>query len=346
LIITRRSSKKAFSVIPANPGSGSGAGAGIQVFRGSLDPAFAGVTALLSFAGASLVPRRLGISEVDHPTSAVLRGVAPAAAGLGPLVAVCLLFVPIRILDYPLFSAINVMHSRYTDPIWLGLTTLGDGLILGIILGAFLLLNPRITVLGILLLLLSGMMVHPIKWIVADLRPIAVLDSVHVIGPLLRSGSFPSGHAASVTAAGLAIVHYWPSRPAIATVLSLGALICLSRILVGAHFPSDILGGIILSLVLFRLVLLFAWPQLEPVIADAPSFSRTSFRWAFRVEMVVVIFVLMAYGPFLADSPLTAVVVAAGLLVVLGWERFSNNRAGKTCPGQADLPAKDTPSPL
>jgi undecaprenyl-diphosphatase len=179
--------------------------------------------------------------------------------------------------------------------------------------------------------MLSGLMVHLIKWVVADLRPIALLDSVHVVGPLLRSGSFPSGHAASVTAAGLAIAHYWPSRPAIAMVLSLGALICLSRILVGAHFPSDILGGIILSLVLFRVVLLFAWPKLEAVIADAPSFSRTSFRWAFRVELVVIIFVLMAYGPLLADSPVTAVVVAVVLLTVLGWERSLHKRAGKAC---------------
>jgi membrane-associated phospholipid phosphatase len=128
------------------------------------------------------------------------------------LAVLLLTLVPVWIFNQPLFELLNGSHTRFTDPIWLALTTLGDGVILAIILGAFLLVNPRITVMGLVLMLFASVVANTIKLLVPTIRPAALLDTVHVLGPLLRSGAFPSGHTAAGMAAALSIAYFSTSR--------------------------------------------------------------------------------------------------------------------------------------
>ncbi len=156
------------------------------------------------------------------------------------LIGLIVAYIPAHIFDRQIFSLLNSKHSPITDSVWFGLTSLGDGLVLGIIVGAFIIRNPRVVALGIPLLLLSSLVVNGTKAIFPSLRPAEVLDAIHVVGPLLRSGSFPSGHAAAGMAAGLAVAYGLASRSVGAAAVILGALIGISRIFVGAHFPSDV----------------------------------------------------------------------------------------------------------
>jgi undecaprenyl-diphosphatase len=61
--------------------------------------------------------------------------------------------------------------------------------------------------------------------------------------------SFPSGHAMSavgiygVVAAALIALYPRARRPVIAAAIALIALIGLSRIYLGVHWPSDVIGG-------------------------------------------------------------------------------------------------------
>jgi len=202
-----------------------------------------------------------GLSSIFSHNTNHNRGSSFAVAlALGLLIAASL---PVARYNRPIFSAVNGLHSPWTDQGWLALTTLGDGFILALILGAFLLINPRVTVLGLALMLASSACVHVVKWALPVPRPVEALEWVHVVGPILRHGSFPSGHSASAFAAAMAIAHYWRSSMGTALVLVGASLISVSRIFVGAHFPLDVLAGTIFSLTVFLIAIVTVWPWCE-----------------------------------------------------------------------------------
>jgi membrane-associated phospholipid phosphatase len=233
---------------------------------------------------------------------------------LAALIILIVVFIPVSIFDDSIFLGMNGLHSPFTDPIWLALTTLGDGLLLGVILGAFLLVNPRVTVLGLLLMILSSAVVHFVKAVYPHLRPAEVFQTAHVVGPLLRYGSFPSGHAAASISAGLAIAHYCSSRAIGALVLTIAVLIGLSRIFVGAHFPADVLGGMICAVGVLVILVSTAWPDLEKHVAPRPSLSRKRFRVAFVAEVLAVLYALFVYAWYSAELPPVAAFVAVVVL--------------------------------
>ncbi len=57
--------------------------------------------------------------------------------------------------------------------------------------------------------------------------------------------SFPSGHATTAFAAAVILAAWHPRRAG--TFLGVAALVGLSRIVLGAHFPSDVLAGALLG---------------------------------------------------------------------------------------------------
>lgn len=234
---------------------------------------------------------------------------------LAALIILILALIPVFMFNHSLFLWMNGLHSSFTDPIWLALTTLGDGLLLGIILGAFLLVNPRVTVMGLLVMIVSSAVMHLVKAAYPTLRPVELLQSVHVVGPLLRSGSFPSGHAAASMSAGLAVAFFCRSRVIGSIAITIAVLIGLSRIFVGAHFPADVLGGMICALTVFLVFAIAVWPILEKHVSEHPSLSRPRFRVALCFEVLAVLFALFVYAPFLAELPPFGALVALAVLV-------------------------------
>lgn len=150
--------------------------------------------------------------------------------------------------DTSLFYLINHgMAQPWLDSLMWWLSLLGWGPGIWGIGGLLLLIWPgmprRIRAIGAALFFVTfiGLLTeYGIKPLVGRLRPSAVLADARV---LFESGnySFPSGHATVAFAA--AAVIWRMVRPAGPPALLLAALVALSRIYLGNHWPSDVLAG-------------------------------------------------------------------------------------------------------
>ena len=98
--------------------------------------------------------------------------------------------------------------------------------------------------------LFSGLLSQLVKHVVGRARP----KLVDTLGPQhfdlfsLKAvlASFPSGHTTTIVAAAASLSFFMP-RPA-ALLFALAAPVAASRLIVGAHYPSDVLGGVFLGL--------------------------------------------------------------------------------------------------
>jgi undecaprenyl-diphosphatase len=128
-------------------------------------------------------------------------------------------------------------ERNWTLPIavvWLGLIVFGGK-------------KGRMTALlvAVILLVTDQAVNAVIKPLVGRERPCFVLEHVRLLIQQPHSRSFPSSHAANITAmASLFAVRY--PKCSVFYILMAG-LICISRITVGVHYPSDVAAGALLG---------------------------------------------------------------------------------------------------
>lgn len=146
------------------------------------------------------------------------------------------------------FLAWNGAAAALPAFVWAGLTNLGATSGAFAVLAGFLAWHPRWAASALLALPLGALYTHGAKEFFDEARPAAVLapENFNVIGEVLRTGSFPSGH--SVTAFGFAAVAalcaVQSGRRLVAlAALALAAAVAFSRVAVGAHWPLDIFTG-------------------------------------------------------------------------------------------------------
>jgi len=152
--------------------------------------------------------------------------------------------------NQPLFLGFNRFSVYTGDSFWAHVTILGDTLIALALLLPLARRWPELAWTGLLAGLLATLLVQGFKDLLPMPRPASILplDQFHVVGRAFLNGSFPSGHTTTAfTFVGVIILWLsasWRSRLAIPLLLYAG-LIGLSRIAVGAHWPLDVLGGIV-----------------------------------------------------------------------------------------------------
>jgi membrane-associated phospholipid phosphatase len=147
--------------------------------------------------------------------------------------------------DRAAFAALNALGPATGEWVWSNLTILGDTAVCMALCLPLWRRRPDLLWALMVALIVSTAVTHGFKqWLDVE-RPSLVLgDAVNVIGVLQRKHSFPSGHSASVfLVAGILWLGAAP-RIAGASAVAAALLAAISRSVVGAHWPSDVLGGL------------------------------------------------------------------------------------------------------
>lgn len=157
--------------------------------------------------------------------------------------------------DQQLLLTISGVQRSWLNRCFLGITSLG-GVRFQILLSLLLLLIPTTRSAGLVYafiqLIVTGS-VQLLKRRVARHRP---YQRFAQISPLRKEhdSSFPSGHTAAACASAMVIAVYLPEY-ALAGFL-LASLVGYSRVYIGVHYPSDVMVGALIGLVLTKLLLL------------------------------------------------------------------------------------------
>jgi len=123
-----------------------------------------------------------------------------------------------------------------------------------------------------LALILSDQAVNEIlkPWI-GRARPCVAVEEARVLVDFARSPSFPSSHAANITAAMAVLGFFYRKMAAVCLVIAF--LVGYSRIYVGVHYPLDVLAGSFIGAGAAA-VALAAGPWIE----SAPGWARARLR--------------------------------------------------------------------
>ncbi len=147
----------------------------------------------------------------------------------------------------------EVIRNPILTPVFQFVTTLGNAGMIWIFICILLLLRKntrRIGWMG-LFALLGSLLVNNIllKNIVERPRPYDIMEELQPLITRPKDFSFPSGHTGSSFAVAAVFYRNLPKQFGIWMIL-LAALIGLSRLYLGVHYPTDVLAGMLLGIAL------------------------------------------------------------------------------------------------
>lgn len=138
-----------------------------------------------------------------------------------------------------------LLGSVLPDIVWMFITRFGDERVLLVLTLLFARRRPEIFWAMVLASVVAILYARGVKHLVDALRPPAVLspDVLHVIGPALRSHSFPSGHTSSVFVFAGVLFAFARRASERWALIIFATLVGLSRVALGVHWPQDVLAG-------------------------------------------------------------------------------------------------------
>ncbi len=143
------------------------------------------------------------------------------------------------------------IRQDWMTPFWKFITSLGNSGWFWIALSILLIIPKSTRKVGItaLLSLIIGALITNValKNLVARTRPYEVVDGLKLIIERQHDYSFPSGHTCASFAAALVFYRMGTGKWGIPAVI-LASLIAFSRLYVGVHYPSDVLGGLLIGI--------------------------------------------------------------------------------------------------
>lgn len=165
-------------------------------------------------------------------------------------------------IDIELLRAINGLSGNpTTDKFFVIIAFIGGFVFWTFSAAPFIFLKKwrKLAILWIIASCTAGLLTLMFKAVFAVPRPYDTYDFVNLVGEPLNDYSFPSGHAMRVAATLAAAVPLlfkdttlclWRKYVSIVVKMLSATLVCLGRMYMGVHYPSDVLAGVIIGSVL------------------------------------------------------------------------------------------------
>lgn len=159
-------------------------------------------------------------------------------------------------LDGQILLWIQDLRTDWLTAFFTTITHLGDGGILWILATVALLIPKKTRKAGLAMaiaLALTFLTVNLLlKPVIARTRPYEVVEGLRLLVNPAHDYSFPSGHSSSSMAAAVAMFGALPYKwkPVGWCAVILAVLICISRLYVGIHYPTDVLCGALIGIIL------------------------------------------------------------------------------------------------
>ena len=182
--------------------------------------------------------------------------------------ALALLLKSVPAFDIWLLKALNSL--MFSEVFFSYFTELGNGLIcLAIVIPAlsFLSFKTELNNVKVQTLVMVGLLVGLVVKVLKELASFSLrpgfykYKDVNYLEPIFSYNSFPSGHAATILGISLVWISLATknkttnySLAIVSVLLSLAILISLSRVIIGAHWLSDILGSIAIAFLILNII--------------------------------------------------------------------------------------------
>ena len=145
------------------------------------------------------------------------------------------------------------VRNPILNSIMIFITSLGNGGMLWIAATILLMIPKKTRKVGLMsaIALLGSLIINNnlIKNLVQRPRPFRTFPELQIIIPTPSEFSFPSGHTSSSFAAAAVFYRHLPKKLGVPSVV-LAGLIGFSRLYVGVHYPTDVLAGVIMGILL------------------------------------------------------------------------------------------------
>lgn len=161
-------------------------------------------------------------------------------------------------MEIKFLELLHSLHFPLLNYIMIFITSLGNGGLIWIVAALFLIFQNKNMLkregftIAVALIIFSVLGLLILKPIIARPRPF-IAQGVDILIKEPMGFSFPSGHTGSSFAAASVIYFYNKKKGLLALILA--TLIAFSRMYLFVHYPSDIVGGLILGIISSRIAI-------------------------------------------------------------------------------------------